>query len=189
MDDIIIVSGLPRSGTSMMMRILVAGGVPVVTDNIRKADIDNPKGYYELEQVKTIKQNSSWIKDTRGQAFKMVSMLLYYLPPEEHYKIVFMRRAMEEILASERKMLARRAKDFDPERENEVNKLFTRHLQDIGKWLDMQNNIEVLYVNYNMVLKNKENELEKLLHFLDRQLNLNKMLEVIDLSLYRQRYV
>ena len=90
-DQIIkIVSGLPRSGTSLMMQMLDSGGMEVVTDNIRTADVDNPKGYYEFERVKKIKEDSSWLKDTRGKVFKMVSMLLYDLPSDEEYKIIFM---------------------------------------------------------------------------------------------------
>ncbi len=101
MDNIItIVSGLPRSGTSMMMQILDSGGMTVVTDNIRKANEDNPHGYYEYEMVKETKEDAGWLKETRGKAFKMVSQLLYDLPSGENYKIIFMKRKMNEILAS-----------------------------------------------------------------------------------------
>src|SRR6516225_5664390 len=92
MDAIIIVSGLPRSGTSLMMQMLDNGGVPVVTDNIRTADTDNPRGYYEFERVKKIKQDASWLPATRGKAVKMVSQLLYDLPPSEKYRIIFLER-------------------------------------------------------------------------------------------------
>src|SRR5437660_7651564 len=105
--EIIIVSGLPRSGTSLMMQMLENGGVPVVTDNIRTADTDNPKGYYEFEQVKKIKQDASWLPGTRGKVFKMVSQLLYDLPAGELYRIIFMDRDIDEVLASQEKMLER----------------------------------------------------------------------------------
>src|SRR5579864_8247467 len=103
--EIIIVSGLPRSGTSLMMQMLDNGGVEVVTDNVRTADTDNPRGYYEFEQVKTIKRDTSWLPATRGRAFKMVSQLLYDLPPSEAYRIIFMERDLEETLLSQEKML------------------------------------------------------------------------------------
>src|SRR6476661_6033629 len=90
--EIVIVSGLPRSGTSLMMQMLDNGGVEVVTDNVRAADTDNPKGYYEFEQVKAIKRDTSWLPATRGRAFKMVSQLLYDLPAGETYRIIFMER-------------------------------------------------------------------------------------------------
>ena len=111
--EIIIVSGLPRSGTSLMMQMLHAGGIEVVTDQIREADVDNPRGYFEFETAKTVKSDASWIPSTRGKAFKMVSQLLYHLPASERYRVLFMRRNMEEILDSQEKMLARR--DIEPE--------------------------------------------------------------------------
>src|SRR5437899_6081528 len=98
--EIVIVSGLPRSGTSLMMQMLDNGGVAVVTDNLRTADTDNPRGYYEFEQVKKIKQDASWLPGTRGKAFKMVSQLLYDLPPDEKYRVIFMQRNLDEVLLS-----------------------------------------------------------------------------------------
>ena len=105
--EIIIVSGLPRSGTSLMMQMLHQGGIPVVTDEIRTADTDNPRGYYEFERVKKTKEDSSWLPDARGKVVKMVSSLLYDLPATEAYRIVFMRRDIDEMLESQEKMLAR----------------------------------------------------------------------------------
>ena len=102
-DTVNIVSGLPRSGTSMMMKMLEAGGIEPLIDHIRKADIDNPKGYYEFERVKQIKEDQEWLDDAVGKVVKMVSMLLLDLPPGYNYKIVFTRREMKEILASQRK--------------------------------------------------------------------------------------
>src|ERR1700757_2956947 len=99
--EIIIVSGLPRSGTSLMMQMLDQGGVEVVTDHVRTADTDNPRGYYEYEQVKKIKQDTSWLPATRGKAFKMVSQLLYDLPAGERYRVVFMERDLDEVLVSQ----------------------------------------------------------------------------------------
>ena len=75
-EPITIVSGLPRSGTSMMMSMLQAGGMDLLTDNERKADIDNPRGYFEFERVKKVKEDPSWLKDTGGRAVKMVARLL-----------------------------------------------------------------------------------------------------------------
>src|SRR5436309_9885827 len=102
--EIIIVSGLPRSGTSLMMQMLDNGGMEVVTDNIRTPDTDNPRGYYEFEQVKKIKHDTAWLPSTRGRAFKMVSQLLYDLPPSEQYAVIFMERDLDEVLASQEKM-------------------------------------------------------------------------------------
>ena len=105
--EIIIVSGLPRCGTSLMMQMLVQGGFEAVTDHIRTADTDNPRGYYELEKVKKIKEDASWLPETRGKVVKMVSQLLFDLPASERYRVIFMQRDLDEMLASQEKMLER----------------------------------------------------------------------------------
>src|SRR5690348_9725375 len=115
--EITIVSGLPRSGTSLMMQMLDKGGLEVVTDNIRIADRDNPRGYYEFEKVKTIKRDTSWLPQTRGKAFKMISQLLYDLPSSEKYRIIFMERDMDEMLVSQEKMLERLGREAVPREE------------------------------------------------------------------------
>src|SRR5438552_11955285 len=122
-DEIIIVSGLPRSGTSLMMQMLAIGGVEVVTDSIRTADTDNPRGYYEFERVKKIKQDASWLPETRGKAVKMVSQLLYDLPPSERYRIIFMERDLDEMLISQEKMLARLNRSAAP--RDEIKRSYT----------------------------------------------------------------
>src|SRR5689334_6667350 len=115
--EIVIVSGLPRSGTSLMMQMLHGGGVEVVTDHVRTADTDNPRGYYEYEQVKKVKQDASWLPATRGKSFKMVSQLLYDLPPGERYRIIFMERDLDEVLVSQEKMLQRLGRPAAPREE------------------------------------------------------------------------
>ena len=112
-EPIVIVSGLPRSGTSMMMKMLDAAGIPIMTDAIRAADIDNPKGYFEYERVKDLEKDPdrSWVRDARGKALKVISWLLKDLPDENAYRIVFMRRDIDEVLASQNKMLEHRGED------------------------------------------------------------------------------
>ena len=107
-DTIVVVSGLPRSGTSMMMQMLEAGGMNVLTDGLRTADEDNLKGYFEYEKVKALKTDQSWLPEARGKAVKIISELLKYLPDTHTYRIIFMRRALEEVLASQDRMLIRR---------------------------------------------------------------------------------
>ncbi len=185
---ITIVSGLPRSGTSMMMKMLEAGGMEVVVDNIRKSDEDNPKGYYEFEKVKKIKTDASWLDGTRGKVFKMVSMLLYDLPADRQYKIIFMKRNMDEMLASQRAMLVRLGKPADEVKDEELARLFGRHLAGIEKWLDQQKNMGVLYVNYNEIMKNPRDAVQNVNRFLNNGLDAEKMAGVVDASLYRQRH-
>src|SRR6266852_2347928 len=145
--EITVVSGLPRSGTSVMMQMLDSGGVAVVTDNVRTADTDNPRGYYEFEQVKKIKQDASWLPATRGKAFKMVSQLLYDLPPGERYRIIFMERDLDEGLLSQEKMLARLGRAAAP--REELKRSYTLHLRRLHDWLRQQPHLQVLCVSYN----------------------------------------
>jgi hypothetical protein len=186
--DIVLVSGLPRSGTSMMMKMLEAGGIPPLTDEIRSADIDNPKGYYEFERVKKLPDgDSSWLKDAEGRAVKIISALLKHLPSSYSYKVIFMRRKMSEILASQKAMLARRGEDPESVNDEEMAALFGKHLQSVIHWLETSENIQVLYVDYNVMLKNPENYKNEIEHFIGSKVDSEKMMEVIDSSLYRQR--
>ena len=105
-DEIVVVSGLPRSGTSMMMKMLEAGGLTPLTDGQREADEDNLGGYYEFEQVKKMAQDSGWLEEARGKVVKVISRLLYDLPKTYHYRVIFMQRHLDEVLASQQQMLA-----------------------------------------------------------------------------------
>lgn len=184
--DITIVSGLPRSGTSLMMQMLDRGGMEIVTDNVRTADIDNPKGYYEFEKVKKIKEDASWLPDTRGKAFKMVSMLLFDLPEQENYKIIFMKRDLKEVLASQNKMLERLNKEPGPD-DDEMAALFLSHLEKTYTWLHEQKNIEVLYINYKELMADADKDTKRISNFLGVGLDVIKMAGVIDRALYRNR--
>jgi len=187
MNDVItIVSGLPRSGTSMMMKMLEAGGMDVAVDNIREADEDNPKGYYELEKVKDIKNDYSWLDNVQGKVVKMVSMLLYELPSTRDYNIIFMQRDIGEILASQRTMLQRKGNRSDINDE-EMGKLFNRHLEEIENWLVGRKNIRILYINYNDVIEDPRKISQVISHFLNKALNIEKTVETVDGSLYRQK--
>lgn len=187
MEYITIVSGLPRSGTSMMMRMLHAGGMEVLVDNTRKADDDNPRGYFEFEKVKAIKEDASWLEHASGKAVKMVSQLLYDLPADREYRIVFMKRKMREVLASQRKMLENTGQDGDPAGEGKMSLLFQKHLAMVESWLKKQSNIRVLYVSYNDVIEGPLQEAQRINGFLAGILNVAQMIEVVEPELYRQR--
>jgi len=182
---IIIVSGLPRSGTSLMMQMLENGGVAVVTDGIRSADLDNPKGYYEFEQVKTIKRDAAWLPAMRGKAFKMVSQLLYDLPPSEAYRIVFMERDLEETLLSQEKMLTRLGRTAAP--REQMKRAYALHLERLYEWLALQSNMEVLLVRYNDLVEQPREQTERTGEFIGGNLDVEAMVKTVDLSLYRNR--
>jgi hypothetical protein len=183
--EIIIVSGLPRSGTSLMMQMLDNGGVPVVTDKIRSADTDNPKGYYEFEQVKTIKRDTSWLPAIRGKAVKMVSQLLYDLPPCESYRIIFMERDLDEMLLSQEKMLARLGRPAAP--REAMKQAYTQHLERLHEWLPQQKNRAVLRVSYNDLLERPREQAELVHRFLCGLPDIDNMVKTVDPSLYRNR--
>ena len=183
-----IVSGLPRSGTSMMMKMLEAGGLPPLTDNLRTADEDNPKGYYEFERVKQLpKGDVAWLPDAQGKVVKVIAALLPHLPSGYHYRVVFIQRAMPEVLASQRQMLIRRGEDPDKIPDDVIAKLFEKHLKQVNDWVSQQSNVERLDVNYNEMLKNPQPFIEQINAFLGGQLDKAKMAAVVDPSLHRQR--
>jgi len=184
---IAIVSGLPRSGTSMMMKMLEAGGLETLTDNVREADKDNPKGYYEFERVKKLEQDKAWLENAEGRVVKIISQLLRHLPANYVYKVVFMRREMEEILASQRRMLVRRGETTDKIPDEKLASLFRQHVQRIEDWLAEQPNFEVLYVSYNRVLEAPQDEARRIAAFFDGSLDVRAMTLVVDPNLYRQR--
>jgi LPS sulfotransferase NodH len=183
-----IVSGLPRSGTSMMMKMLEAGGLPPLTDNLRTADEDNPKGYYEFERVKQLPQGDvAWLPDAQGKVVKVIAALLPHLPSGYEYRVIFMQRAMSEVLASQRQMLIRRGEDPDKIPDDVIAKLFEKHLKQVNDWVSQQPNVQRLDVNYNEMLKNPQPFVEQINAFLENQLDAAKMATVVDPALHRQR--
>jgi hypothetical protein len=184
-DEIIIVSGLPRSGTSLMCQMLDNGGIEVVTDGIRTADTDNPRGYYELEKVKKIKQDAAWLPETRGKAFKMVSQLLYDLPGSERYRVIFMQRDLDEMLASQEKMLQRLGRPAAP--RDQIRPNFIAHLERLTRWLAQQPHIAVLYVDYRKLIERPAEMAQVVNDFLDGRADTARMAGSVDPSLYRNR--
>jgi hypothetical protein len=170
-----------------MMRMLRAGGVPVLVDDIRTADADNPNGYYEYERVKKVKADRSWLPEAEGKAVKMVSALLTDLPAGYEYKVIFMRRAMPEILASQRQMLIRQGKPPNAVPDTQMGAMFEKHLTQIRAWLARQPNFAVVYVDYNQLLVDAAPHLEEINTLLDNALDTEQMVRVVNPDLYRQR--
>ena len=186
-EHITIVSGLPRSGTSMMMQMIEKGGIPALTDNIRTPDEDNPKGYYEFEPVKKTKEDASWLERAGGKVVKMVHVLLLDLPPDREYRVVFMRRKLEEVVASQDVMLQRGGKSTGGLSSEKVIQVFRAQMVKVDKWVRDHSNFRLLYVNYNELLANPKPEIEAIDSFLGGRMNTDAMLAVVDPTLYRQR--
>lgn len=185
---ITVVSGLPRSGTSMMMSALMNGGMPLKVDNIRKADANNPKGYYEFERVKRMSNgDDEWMGSVQGKAIKIISALLTYLPDQYNYKVIFLERDMDEILASQRRMLERlNLTGTDNHRDEELRSSYIEHLKEISSWLNDQDWLQTLYVSYNDVLRQPEIEFQKVAVFLKQKVDPQRMVQVVDPGLYRE---
>jgi hypothetical protein len=183
-----VVSGLPRSGTSMMMRMLERGGMPVIVDQRREADDDNPNGYYEFEAVKKTRDDPSWLNGSSGKAVKMVYKLLYDLPKNQHYRVLFMRRKLDEVLASQRTMLERNGEKNDGVSDDTMAKLFVAELTAFENWLKQQPHIKCIDVDYNRVQREPVAELERVNEFLEGGLDVRAMADVVDSSLYRNRH-
>src|SRR6185436_14034959 len=152
---IVIVSGLPRSGTSMAMKMLEAGGVPILTDGIRTADISNPKGYYEYEPVKELDKGGepAWLPEARGKAVKIISFLLTWLPETYDYRVIFMQRDLDEIIDSQNQMIARREQPSDTAGDSRTRKIYTDHLAQVARLLASRRCFLSLPVSYRDVIE------------------------------------
>jgi hypothetical protein len=171
----------------MMMRMLAAGGIAVQSDERRSADDDNPLGYFEDERVKDLGRDASWIEEARGKAVKVVSALLKHLPPGHRYKIIFMRRDVDEVLASQSTMLTRRGKSASSADDARMRVLFTKHLDSISAELAGRGDTDVLYVEYRAVVSDPQAEAARVSAFLGGGLDTAAMVAAVDPALYRQR--
>ncbi|MDH3600162.1 MAG: sulfotransferase [Candidatus Tectomicrobia bacterium] len=184
---IIVVSGLPRSGTSMMMNMLAAGGMEMVTDQLRQADEDNPNGYFEFEKVKSLAEDASWMGIACGKAIKIIVSLLCYLPSAYTYKVILMERNLQDVLASQQIMLHHRGEDSSGPDDETMGELLTQHLNDAKAWLDQQTHIDVLVVRHADAMSKPLACAQRVRQFVDQPLDVNAMAAVVDPSLHRNK--
>jgi len=184
---IVVVSGLPRSGTSMAMKMLEAGGMRVMTDRLRTADEDNPKGDYEDERVKDLHGDGdkTWLREARGGVIKVISFLLKSLPPDNNYRVLFMHRSLREIVASQNKMLIRRGEVNGTPDERALS-LLEEQVRDARFFL-RRPQFDVLELNYKETLDGPAPQARRIAEFLGEPLDVAKMAEVVDQQLYRNR--
>jgi len=187
-ESVIVVSGLPRSGTSMMMKMLEAGGLPILQDHIRVPNEDNPKGYYEFERVKKLPDgDTEWLDQAAGKVVKIITQLLLHLPDSYSYRVLMMRRSIPEILASQAKMLERRGETGGEVDDEQMTQLFEKHLAQVYAWMDQQPNIEYIDVSYNEALIDPVSTIQSVQAFLGGDLDTITMAQVVDPDLYRNR--
>ena len=183
---ITVVSGLPRSGTSMLMQMLDAAGYPCLTDGVRKADADNPRGYFEYEKVKQLRRDCLWLSEAKGKAVKIIAQLIPFLPLQFNYQVIFMERDISEVLASQREMLQRRGKDGGNLSDTQLHQIFEHQVLGV-KGVLAQRNIPTLDVAYSDALQYPMKIAEQVREFLCEDLDVYAMAAAIDPNLHRQR--
>jgi hypothetical protein len=186
---VVLVSGLPRSGTSMLMQMLEKGGMPIVTDKVRTPDEDNPKGYHEFERIKELDKTAdkSWLKQHRGQVIKTISFLLQDLPLDLNYQVLFMRRNIEEVLRSQNKMLERNGATDPLVPDEKMRQNYTFHLKKVYYRLDNTPNFRALYLDYPAVVADPLDAAKRINAFLGRGLDVAAMAGAVEAGLYRNR--
>ncbi|MFY9660356.1 MAG: hypothetical protein WAJ97_07015 [Terriglobales bacterium] len=184
---ITVVSGLPRSGTSLMMQMLDAGGLPVLSDGERKPDTDNPKGYLEWERIKQLPKDPNLIAEAEGKVVKVISQLLLLLPAGREYRIILMQRPLPEVLKSQDEMLRRRGNAESIGNTSAIEEAFQRHLIEVNQWLAGKSNVKVARVHYHRVLREPKPVAEEVAAFLGTTLDIEAMVRQVDGSLYRNR--
>jgi predicted AlkP superfamily phosphohydrolase/phosphomutase/tetratricopeptide (TPR) repeat protein len=182
-NQITIVSGLPRSGTSLMMQMLDYGGMDCLVDGKREADESNPKGYYEYEPVMSIYKDNSWMDKAQNKTVKIVAPLLNKIDEQYRYKIIFMTRDLNEILKSQQKMIGKIEDVFPVKLYNKFQKL----LSNIEVWKKKEPGVELIYLDYKDVLENPESTVKSIERFLGVPLNQSAMINCIDKKLYRTK--
>jgi hypothetical protein len=184
---ITVVSGLPRSGTSLMMQMLAAGGMPILSDGERRADDDNPRGYFEWERIKLLSKEPDCISEAEGKVVKVISQLLFALPAGREYRIVFMQRPLAEVVASQAEMIRRRGTTGAALAPSALIAGLGAHLNQVNAWLRDRANISVHRVEHHDVLREPLRVSESIQQFLNCPLDVTAMSQQIDESLYRQR--
>jgi hypothetical protein len=186
---IVVVSGLPRAGTSLVMQMLAAGGHAILVDDSRGPDADNPRGYFEYTPVRRVREDASWLPRARGRALKIVVPLVRDLPPGERYRVILVERDLREVMASQQAMLVRRGHAPEaPEREAHLGSLFVRALGEVERWLAAQDNVAWIAVAHAGILRDPRAEAERIAAFLpEARLDVAAMAAVVEPGLHRQR--
>lgn len=173
----------------MLMQMLDAGGMPIETDEIREANADNPHGYYELERVKELNSDldPSWVQRCRGKAVKIISYLLRYLPADLSYRVVFVRRHIDEVLASQDKMLLNRGEVPEQPNTEAVRRAMVNHLMSVDKLLESESRFEIMYINHRDMIDHPRESAQEVNRFLGGRLDSERMAAAVDSRLYRNR--
>jgi hypothetical protein len=169
-----------------MMQMLAAGGMPLVTDSARGADDSNPRGYFELEAVKRLRSDQSWLEQAGGRAVKIIHLLLRELPVDGRfeYRVLFMLRPIAEVLASQRAMLARQGK---PAASASIAGVYQSQVAQALQWMRAHSCFSFLTLEHHRVVQEPEACAAAIAEFLQRDLDVKAMAAAVDLSLWRER--
>jgi hypothetical protein len=184
-----IVAGLPRSGTSLMMQMLAAGGMQVLTDGQRSADQHNPRGYFELEAVKHTRTDHSWLAKAEGKVVKVVHLLLPHLPVDREYRVIFMHRELIEIIASQRTMLQQQGRPTANLPDSKLAEIFGKQLAEVRHFLSKNPDFRVLDLQHRYVIEMPLTVAQQIVTFLGGDLDPKRMAATVEPSLYRQRHM
>ena len=182
-----VVSGLPRSGTSLAMQMIHAGGIPALTDGQRTSDDSNPRGYFELERVKQLKQDKSWLDDAAGKVVKVIHLLLAELPDDRPYRVVFMQRDLREVVQSQATMLARSGRTGGQLAPERLIAVYEQQLKTVEQWLAARPNFSVLRVPYAQLVSDPAVVVPTVNAFLGGTLDEARMRAAVDPRLHRNK--
>jgi hypothetical protein len=182
-----VVSGLPRSGTSLAMQMIHAGGIPALTDGQRTSDDSNPRGYFELERVKQLKQDKSWLDEAAGKVVKVIHLLLAELPDDRPYRVVFMQRDLREVVQSQATMLARSGRTGGQLAPERLIAVYEQQLKTVEQWLAARPNFSVLRVQYAQLVSDPAGVVPTVNTFLGGSLDEARMRAAVDPGLHRNR--
>lgn len=191
-ESIVVVSGLPRSGTSLAMQMLASAGLPVYTDQKRQPDFHNPRGYFEHAQVLTLPVDQSWVPQVKGHAVKVIHALIPFLPSNEQYKVIFMTRNIEEVVASQARMLESLGRKGGLLSDSQLALSLAQDLERTQLWMNLQDNIDWITIDYNLLIEQPLIEISKILGLLyehpdDLEGIPERMASCVQGELYRNR--
>ncbi len=185
---ITVVSGLPRSGTSLVMQMLEKGGMEILIDHVRKPDENNIHGYYEYDKIKSLRKDASWLGEAEGKAVKIIAQLLPFLLPGYQYSVLFIERSMEEVLLSQSKMMNDLGQKTASD-SGQLASIFGQQVNRVKQWVENRTNIRMLCLQYSHLILNPVEEVKRIPEFLDVDMDVKAIISVIDPSLWHHKCI